>query len=117
MAAYNKTIIIGRLGCDPELHKGSDADYCNFTVCNSTLKDGVEDVQWHNIAAFGKQAKLCSDYLHKGDLCCIEGRIDRKEYEKDGETKYSAIIIAERITFLSSKRKNVEESETVKEEA
>lgn len=116
MAAYNKTIIIGRLGNDPELQKGSKVDYCKFTLSNTVVKDGVEEIQWHQIAAFGKQAKLCSDHLHKGDLVCIEGRIDRKKYEKDGETKSSVTIIAERITFLSSKRKDVKESETVKEE-
>ena len=116
MAAYNKTIIIGRLGNDPELRTDGKADYCEFTLSNCTLKDGVEEVPWHHLAAFGKQAKLCAEYLHKGDLVCVEGRVDRKKYEKDGETKHSVTIIAERITFLTSKRKHVEESETSKED-
>lgn len=102
--AYNKTIIISRLGNDPEFHAGGKADHCKFTLSNSTIKDGVEEVQWHHIAAFGKPAKVCAENLRKGGLCCIEGRIDSKDYEKDGETKYSMLIVAERITFLSRKK-------------
>lgn len=102
--AFNKTIIIGRLGNDPELHTGGKIDYCKFTLSNSIIKDGVEKVLWHHIATFDRQAQLCADNLHKGDLCCIEGRIDLEENEKDGETKYSTVIIAERITFLSRKK-------------
>lgn len=97
---YNKTIIIGRLGKDPELKKGSKADYAMFPILNTTFKDGKEEINWHKVAAFGKQAILCHDYLHKGDLCCIEGRIDAREY--NGNIKQT--IVAERITFLSSRK-------------
>lgn len=100
----NKTIVIGRLGNEPELQTSGKVDCCKFTLSNCTIKDGVEEVQWHRIAAFGRTAKVCAENLRKGDLCCIEGRIDSKEYEKDGETRYSAVIIAERITFLSRRK-------------
>lgn len=115
MNGYNKTIIIGRLGNDPILKDGKKTQSTSFMLCNSTFKDGVEDVQWHKIVAYGKQAKLCADYLHNGDLCCIEGNLNRRSYKKDGETKYSVTIVAERITFLTSKRKHTEESETASE--
>ncbi|MBO4349911.1 MAG: single-stranded DNA-binding protein [Proteobacteria bacterium] len=101
---YNKTIIIGRLARDPELNQGKKTEYVNFNLSNSTFRDGKEEVQWHRICAFGKQATLCHDHLHKGDLCCVEGRIDNRSYEKDGQKRYFQSIIAEKITFLSSRR-------------
>lgn len=113
--SYNKTIIIGRLGETPELkeaNRGCKTDcYTTFKICNSTFKDGVEEIQGHTIVCFGKQARVCCEHLIKGDLCCIEGKFDRRAYEKDGETKYSTAIIAERIVFLSKARKKEEEPE------
>lgn len=110
MAGYNKTIIIGRLGQDPEFKKRNGMDYTKFPICNSVFKDGQEEVQWHNIACFGKQAILCHDHLSKGDLCCVEGRLDSQSYLKDGVEQKKVTIIAERITFLSSKHKQKEAS-------
>ena len=102
---YNKTIIIGRLGCDPELKQGSKTEYTRFSLSNSTFHDGQEEVQWHHICAFGKQARICNEHLRKGDLCCIEGRLDSRGYMKNGEKVYSQSIVAEKVTFLSSKRR------------
>lgn len=103
---YNKTIIIGRLGADPEIKAGTKTDVTRFSLsCNTLRKDGATEVQWHRICAFGKQAQLCHRYLKKGDLCCIEGRLDTRSYEKDGEKRSSSSVIAERITFLSTKRR------------
>lgn len=118
---FNRTIIIGRLGEKPELKKmKSDMDYCRFWISNSTFQDGQEIVQWHEIMTVGKQARVCAEHLDKGDLCCIEGRLDRKTFMKDGEEKYMQLIIAERITFLSKARKKEEEHanepETVNEQ-
>ena len=101
---FNKTILIGRLGRDPELFHSDKTDYVHFSICNSSFKDGQETVQFHNICAFGNQARLCHEYLHKGDLCCIEGRLDSSFYEKDGVRKHSQSVIAEHITFLPSRR-------------
>lgn len=103
MKLYNKTILIGRLGNDPELASTSDGTFAKFSICNSTFENGEEKVQWHNIIAVGKQANVCMEHLHKGDLCCIEGHLDTLEYESDGETFYKHQIIAERIVFLRSK--------------
>lgn len=102
---FNRTIIIGRLGCDPELKQGPKAEYACFSLSNSTFRDGQEEAQWHNICAFGKQAHLCHEHLHKGDLCCIEGRLDSRSYTKNGEKYYSQVIIADHITFLDTRKK------------
>lgn len=96
--SFNKIIIIGRLGQEPVFKAGAKTDTARFTLCNSVVKDGKEEVQWHNIVSLGKQANLVMEHLHKGDLVCIEGRLDSSAYS--GEQ-----IIAERMTFLSSKKR------------
>lgn len=107
---YNKTIIIGRLGNDPEmtetkslnLETGKPLEIAKFKLSNTVMRDGKEEIQWHDLAVFGKQAILCHDYLHKGDLCCVEGRLDRQHYKsQDGEEIFKTTIIAEHITLLS----------------
>lgn len=99
---HNKTIIIGRLGEDPELKPHSKSEFqTEFNISNTTITDDKEVVQWHKIAAFGKQAKLCAEYLHKGDLCCIEGRLDIDTHTEP----FKRYIIVERITFLTASKK------------
>lgn len=95
--SFNKIIIIGRLGQEPVFKAGAKTDTARFTLCNSVVKDGKEEVQWHNIVSLGKQANLVMEHLHKGDLVCIEGRLDLKAY--------SERIIAERMTFIASKKR------------
>lgn len=119
--SFNKTIIVGRLGDDPEFTEtkrfnpetGKPLEIAKFKLSNTVIRDGKEEIQWYNLAAFGKQAILCHDYLHKGDLCCVEGRLDRQHYKsQDGEEIFKTTIIAEHITFLSSKRKEARYAKT-----
>lgn len=104
MKMYSKTILIGRLGTDPELASTSDGTFAKFTISNSVFEGSEKKVQWHNIIAVGKQANVCMEHLHKGDLCCIEGHLDTFAYESDGKTLYKHQIIAEHIVFLRSKK-------------
>lgn len=113
---YNKTIVIGRLGKEPVIHKTTAGrDACGITLASTIVRNGVEEVQWQYIRVYGKQAKLVMEHIHKGDLVCIEGKNSEEEYiDKDGFRKWHDIIIAERITFLISKRQNAK-TEQVKE--
>lgn len=105
--SYNKTIVIGRLGNDPEFDNTKKMPVSRFTLYNSTINNGHEEIMWHRIICCGNQAVLCKDNLQKGDMCCIEGTLDEKQYELNGEQKFSMSIVAERIVFLSaSKREN-----------
>lgn len=101
MQTFNRTIIIGRLGADPVLNAKGKKDCATFLLSNSAYNNGEEIVQWHKVVAFGKQAIVCYDHLRQGDLCCIEGRLDRKTIDKE---HFETIIIAERITFLSHRK-------------
>lgn len=110
---YNKTILIGRVSGLSELKTGSKGvDYITFGMINSDVdKDGKVSETYHKLIAFGKQAQLVNQYIKKGDLMCVEGRLDVRAYADKGEDKREVTIVAERITFLSSKRKT--ESEEV----
>ena len=101
MHTYNRTIIIGRLGADPKLNTKSKHEVVTFHLSNTTFRDGEEVVQWHKIVAFNKQARVCYEHLRKGDLCCIEGRL---ECELLDNGSYKQTIIAERVTFLSHRK-------------
>jgi single-strand DNA-binding protein len=109
--SFNKTIIIGRL-CNDPVYTEPDGqkvkvEMAKMKIQNTNIdKEGNEIADYHDIVSFGNQAKLSQKYLHKGDLCCIEGRLDRQVYEKEGKVK--AIIVAERITFMSSRKKTEE---------
>lgn len=106
MASY-KTILIGRIAEDIVLKQDTDnRDYARFTILSSTVdEDQNEVVQSNSLISYGKQAKVCAKYLGKGDLCCVEGELNRTLYEDNGEQKYNVEIVAERVIFLSPSRK------------
>jgi single-strand DNA-binding protein len=111
MASLNKAIIIGHLGKDPESRFMSDgSQVCNFSVATSdTWKDKnsgekKEATEWHRINAFGKLAEICAQYLKKGSLVYLEGKITtRKWKDKEGVDRYSTEIRADTMTMLGGK--------------
>lgn len=119
--SYNKTIIIGRLGHDPECRQTEKCELARFSIAQKRVIDGQESAQWHKVCAFGKQAALVRKYLRKGDLCCIEGRLEVQSYEKNGEKRTAHSIIADKVTFLQPRRRdklpNVGENVSVDDEA
>jgi len=99
----NSCHLIGRLGKDPELHNtNSGKTVCSFSLATDGYgKDAPPD--WHNIVVWGKAAETCHQYLHKGSLVFVGGRIRYETYEKDGVKKYITKIIANRVEFLDPK--------------
>lgn len=105
----NKAIIIGNITKDPELKAlPSGMKVCSFGVAtNRTWKDNngqkQESAEFHNIIVFGKQAENTAQYMKKGNQIMIEGRIQTRSWEKDGEKKYRTEIVAENIQFGSKR--------------
>lgn len=109
--SLNKAILIGRLGRDPEMrYTPSGQPVANFSIATDetyTGKDGqkVEKTEWHRIVVWGKQAEFCGNYLAKGRLVYIEGKIEtRKWTDKDGVEKYTTEIKADRVQGLDSRQ-------------
>ena len=108
--SLNKVMIIGRLGREPELkYTQSGSPFCTFSVAtdesytdNSGQK--VEKAEWHRIVVFQKAAENCSQYLAKGSLVFIEGRLEtRKWQDQQGQDRFATEIKAQRVQFLDRK--------------
>jgi single-strand DNA-binding protein len=101
----NKAIIFGNLTRDPELRAmPSGMNVCSFSIATNrtfTDRDGKrqEQTDFHNIVVFGKQADSVAQYLKKGASAFVEGHIQTRSWEKDGEKKYRTEIVAERVQF------------------
>ena len=103
----NKAILFGNLTRDPELRAmSSGMNVASFSIAtNRTFKDRdgkkQEQVDFHNIVVFGRQADLVSQYLKKGSSTLIEGRIQNRSWDdkKTGEKKYRTEVVAENVQF------------------
>jgi len=106
----NKVQIIGRVGKDPEMRYATNGDaIANFTVATSErYKDkqtgeAIEKTEWHNVSAFRRLGEIVGEYVRKGSLIYIEGKIQTRKYDKDGVTHYATSIIASEMKMLGSK--------------
>ena len=102
MASINKVILMGHVGRDPESRDANGGTICYLSIATSRRykKDGqpVEETEWHRIVCFGHQANFAGQYIKKGDLVYIEGRIrQRKWTAEDGTDRYVTEIICEQI--------------------
>lgn len=102
----NKAIIYGNLTRDPELKSlSSGTVVVNFSVAtNRTWKDKSgqkqEDVEYHNVVAFGRTAETINQYMKKGSGIYVEGRIQTRSWDAaDGTKKYRTEVVADRVQF------------------
>lgn len=108
MAGINKVIIIGRLGQDPEmktLAQGSIVTRLNVATSEAwTDKNGQkqERTEWHRISVWGKLAELCGKYLAKGRQVYVEGKLQTRSWEENGQKRYSTEITAQTVQFLGA---------------
>lgn len=112
----NKVILIGRLTAKPELkYTTSNIAVTSFNLAIDRLphEDGTKDTDFIEIRVWRKQAENVCKYLDKGSLVAIEGRIQTEKFTtKDGENRYKTLVIAERVMFLNSKKKEETKEET-----
>ena len=107
MSNLNKVLLIGRLGSDPELRYTADGvPVATFNVATSeTYKDKggakQEKTEWHRVVAWRKLGEIAGEYLKKGKLVYIEGKIQSRDYEgKDGIKRKTFEIIASEMKML-----------------
>jgi single-strand DNA-binding protein len=108
--SVNKVILVGRLGRDPETrYTGGGQAVANFSVAtDETYKDKAGERQkrteWHKIVVWGKQAEIAQQYLKKGSLIFIEGRIQSREWQdKEGQKRTSFEIVATNFRMLGGR--------------
>lgn len=111
MGSLNKCCFIGNLGRDPEVKFTTGGQpVANFSIaCNEawTDKSGEkqERVEWIRLVAFGKLAELVQRYVTKGKQIYVEGRMQTRQYEKDGEKRYATEVVASSVVFLGGGEK------------
>ncbi len=109
MSYVNKVILIGRLGADPEMRYTADGTpVATFRIATTETwknKDGtkVDQTEWHRIVAWRKLGEISGEYLKKGKLVYVEGKIQSREYEgRDGIKRKTFEIVATSMQMLGS---------------
>jgi single-strand DNA-binding protein len=122
MPALNRVQLIGRLGKDPEgkfTPTGKKVVHFSVAISNRwKSKEGEtkEYTEWVNVEAWGRLGEICQEYLKKGSLVFLEGRLKTDKYEDKGETRYFTKVVALAMQMLDRKP-NDEPILTVEEEA
>ena len=122
MTSLNRVTLIGRLGKDPEtrtIPTGKKVAHFSLAVSErwkSAQGENKENTEWVNVEAWARLGEICQQYLHKGKLIYLEGRLKTDKYEdKSGETKYFTKVVATSMQMLD--RKPEEEPVSAVEEA
>ncbi|NBD73648.1 single-stranded DNA-binding protein [Patescibacteria group bacterium] len=101
----NKAMVYGNLTRDPEMRSlPSGQTVTNFSLAtNRTWKDQngakQESTDYHNIVVFGRQAENVNQYLKKGNSAFVEGRMQTRSWEQDGQKRYRTEIVADNVQF------------------
>lgn len=109
MPGLNRVQLIGNLGKDPELrHTPSGKQVCSFSMAvNRRWKNSDGGSQtatdWFNVEAWGKLGEICKNYLTKGRLVFVEGRLQTDRFEQEGEIRYFTKIVASEMQMLDRK--------------
>src|SRR6056297_1451184 len=106
---YNKVLLVGRLGRDPELrYTPNGSPVANFPMATDesyTDREGnrQQKTEWHRIVVWNKQAESVSNYLSKGRQALVEGSLQtRKWQDQQGVDRYTTEIRAQRVVFMDS---------------
>jgi single-strand DNA-binding protein len=111
MGSVNKVILVGYLGKDPEIrHTKSNMAIANFSMATSSSQkddqgEWQEQTEWHKVVLFGKQAEIADEYLRKGSLVYIEGRLKTRKWEdkSSGQNRYMTEIMGSTMTMLGGR--------------
>ncbi|MFW6139892.1 MAG: single-stranded DNA-binding protein [Acidobacteriota bacterium] len=114
--SFNKVILVGRLGADPEVRyiPQSNRPVANYSIAtnerifNPQTKESEDRTEWHKVVSWGKTAEFCEKYLSKGRQILVEGRLRTDKWEdRNGNKRYTTKIHAYQVTLLG-KREDTE---------
>jgi len=108
--SVNKVVIVGHIGADPETRfTPSGTAVANFNLATNESRKSSEGeyrdhTEWHSCVLFGKRAEFAGEYLKKGQLVYLEGRLQTRSWEDDsGIKKYKTEVVGNEITMLGKK--------------
>ena len=116
MSGVNKVILIGNLGADPELKytpSGVPVINVNMATSESWTKDGEKKskTEWHKLVFWRKVAEIVGQYAKKGSTLYIEGKLQTRSWEKEGEKRYTTEVVVDRMEMIGGRGEKKEESQ------
>lgn len=106
----NRITLMGRLTRNPELrHTANGVAVASFTLAveRNYAKDGARETDFFDIVAWRNTGEFASKYFTKGQLVCVEGRLQRRQWtDREGNTRYAVEVVAESAYFAGAKRNN-----------
>ena len=108
MSLRNKVTLIGRTGKEVEIVNFENGKLAKVSLATSdyyhnSAGEKVEETQWHNLVVGGKLADIMEKYVEKGKEIAVEGKIQYRTYEKDGQKHYITEIRVEELVLLGGK--------------
>jgi single-strand DNA-binding protein len=109
MPALNRIQLIGYLGREPESRftpSGKRVTHFSLGITQrwKTGEDNKESTEWVNVEAWDRLAEICQEYLKKGSMVYVEGRLKTDRYEDNGENKYFTKVVALQLQFLDRRQ-------------
>ncbi|MEI6752800.1 MAG: single-stranded DNA-binding protein [Paludibacter sp.] len=119
--SVNKVILVGNVGKDPEVrYLEKNVAVANFTLATTergyTTQSGIQvpdRTEWHNIVAWRGLAEVAEKYIKKGTQIYVEGKLQTRQWEKDGVKRYTTEIYADTIQLLGKKPDSTESTGAV----
>lgn len=99
-------ILVGRLGAGVDFRQGNNFSVASLPLATSSKSknangEWVENTEWHNVTLFNKQAEVARDYLKKGSLIYVEGRLKTSKYQdKQGIDRYKTEVLVDKLQML-----------------
>jgi len=107
---FNQVVLVGRLGKDPELaHTKSGKAIAKFSIATTRGFGDKEETDWNNVLCWEKTAEAVNNYLHKGSLVLVSGRLQTRKYEGKNGTQFFTEVVAQEIKFLEPKQSKTED--------
>ncbi len=103
----NRVLLTGRLTRDPEVRSlASGKTVTQFSVATNDYRGGAEKAEYHNVVTWDRLAEICGQYLGKGQLVAIEGRLQTRQWEDDHKLRHwKTEVVAASVEMLSGRRK------------
>lgn len=101
--SFQRVIVVGHVGSDPERKDTGTMTIARFSVAVSERRKDAEHTEWFRCTAFDRTAEIACEYVTKGALVGVEGRLRTREYEKDGERKFMTELLVDNLRLLGKR--------------
>lgn len=102
--SFQSVTVLGNVGKDPEIRTTNSGEIvANFSIAVSEKRKGTENTVWFNCVAFGKTAQVVENYVKRGGKVLVQGRIQTREYEKNGTRHQAWEVLVNQLSLEGSR--------------